>query len=427
MEGAEAGCPPASVLRVSSSRGLTGGAVGTDNRATMPRGGQLARQWRLLQLLDRPQGVTVEDAAQALDCAVRTIWRDLRVLQDAGFPIYDERAADGRRGLWRVEEGFKAKLPLKLTLSEVAALVMSRELLAPLGGSLLGPAVATAFERIVGVLSRDALGLLERMRQTIGVRAVGAKLQLPAAEHLPAIQAALLERRSLRMRYHSFERDAETERDVDPYHLTHFNGGLYLVGHCHLRNAVRVFAVERVRGVKPLQRRFEVPAGFDAKEYLDRAWGIIQGELATVRVVFSPRVARYIKERFWHPTQRMRDLPDGRVELTLRVADTLEVRRWVLGYGADAEVVEPERLRAAVRREAEALVATLGVPRRPLARAERAPVGEGRPASAARSEGPGDGAAASGSAAAGEGRRRGSPGRSPAPGPPDGAQRGGGG
>jgi predicted DNA-binding transcriptional regulator YafY len=333
----------------------------------MPRGAQLARQWRLLQLLDRPQGVTVEDAAEALDCAVRTIWRDLRVLEHAGFPIYDERAPDGRRGLWRVEDRFRSKLPVKLTLSEVAALVMSRELLAPLGVSVLGPAVATAFEKIAEALSRDAVGLLERMRETIGVRAVGAKLHVPAADHLPPIQTGLLEHRTLRMRYYSFQRDAETERDVDPYHLTHFNGGLYLVGYCHLREAVRVFAVERIRAIDVLRRRFDRPAGFDAKEYLDKAWGILQGDLITVRVVFSEKAARYIREHLWHPSQRFRDLPDGRLEMTLRVADGLELRRWIFGYGIEAEVLEPEALREALQAEAASLAERLVPRRRPLA------------------------------------------------------------
>jgi predicted DNA-binding transcriptional regulator YafY len=339
----------------------------------MPRGAQLARQWQLLQLLDRPQGVTVEDAAQALGCTARTVWRDLRVLEDGGLPIYDERAPDGRRGLWRVEDSFRAKLPLKLTLSEIAALVMSREFLAPVGASILGSAVATAFDKITRVLSRDAMALLERMRDTIGVRETGAKLQLPAAGHMPAIQTGLVERRALRMRYYSFQRDAETEREVDPYYLTHFGGGLYLVGYCHFREAVRVFAVERVRAVEVLRRRFEIPAGFDPREYLDKAWGILQGDLVTVRVVFSPRVGRYIKERLWHSSQRVRDLPDGRVEMTLRVADTLEVRRWVLGYGVDAEILEPEALRAAMREQALALASRLGPLRRPLAPARPRP------------------------------------------------------
>lgn len=60
----------------------------------MPRGDQLSRQWRLLQLIDRPQGITVDDAARDLAVTIHTIWRDLGALQTAGFPLYTERAAD---------------------------------------------------------------------------------------------------------------------------------------------------------------------------------------------------------------------------------------------------------------------------------------------------------------------------------------------
>ncbi len=333
----------------------------------MPRGNQLARQWRLLQLLDRPAGVTVADAARELDCVVRTVWRDLRVLEDAGFPIYDEKAPDGQQGLWKVQEDFKQKLPLKLSLAELAALLMSRELLAPAGASVLGPAVTSAFDKITGVLSRDALQMIDRMRDTVGVRAFGAKLQLPATEHLPAIQDALVEHRGLRLQYYSFQRDEETKREVDPYHLTYFNGGLYLVGYCHLRRAIRVFAMERIRGLAVLSRRFTLPATFDPEKYLAGALGIISGDLVTVKVVFAKKLARYIRERLWHPSQKFRDLTDGRLELTLHVADTLEVRRWILGYGVQAEVIEPAGMREALRQEAEALAERLTPKRKPLA------------------------------------------------------------
>ena len=126
------------------------------------RGDQLSRQWRLLQLIDRPAGITVDDAVSELDCHRRTIRLDLRVLQDAGFPLYDEKAADGYRALWRLSPEFRANLPLKLTLAEIAALVMSRDLLAPLGASALGPSVAGAFEKIGRVRSKDAVQLLDR-------------------------------------------------------------------------------------------------------------------------------------------------------------------------------------------------------------------------------------------------------------------------
>lgn len=330
----------------------------------MPRGHQLARQWRLLQLIDRPAGVSVDDAAGELDCAVRTIWRDLQVLETAGFPIYCEKAADGPRNIWRIDEGFRARLPLKLTLAELAAILMSRELLSPVGASVLGPSVSSAFDKIAGVLSKDAMALLDRMRATIGVRTLGAKLQQPIADYLPTIQTALLERRTLGLRYYSLSRDEETRRSVDPYHLTYFDGGLYLVGYCHLRKEIRVFAVERIRTVDLQRGHFSVPADFNAAGYLNQAWGIVHGTLVTVKVVFARGLAPYIADRLWHPTQKLRTLGDGRLEVTLRVADTLEVRRWILGYGMQAEVVEPHSLREALRREAEGLVRTL-TPRRP--------------------------------------------------------------
>jgi predicted DNA-binding transcriptional regulator YafY len=326
----------------------------------MPRGNQLTRQWRLFDLLDRPAGVSVGEAADRLECAARTIWRDLRVLEDAGFPIYSDERGDGRRSIWKVSDAFRRRLPLKLSLAEVAALLMGRELLRPAAAGPLGPAIASAIDKIAGLLSRDALALIDQMRAVVGVRALGGKLQAPAAEHLSAIQTGLVERRRLRLRYAAMHRGEVTEREVDPYHLTLHDGGLYLIAHCHLRCAPRIFAVERIRDVAVRPTRFAAPARFDAEEFFAGAWGLIRGDVVTVKVVFARPLARYIRERLWHPSQRLRDLGDGRVELTLRVADTLEVRRWILGFGREAEVVEPAALREAIRQEAEAVAQALG-------------------------------------------------------------------
>src|SRR6202011_3371560 len=102
----------------------------------------------------------------------------------------------------------------------------------------------------------------DQMRETIGVRAVGAKLQAPAAEHVALIQNALLERRRLDMRYYSMSRDEENRRQVDPYHLTVFDWGFYLVGYCHWRKTERIFAVERIRELRVLSTSFTVRPGF---------------------------------------------------------------------------------------------------------------------------------------------------------------------
>ncbi len=331
----------------------------------MPRGDQLARQWRLLQFLGRPEGVAVEDASHRLGCTVRTVWRDLGVLQEAGFPIYDER--DGRRGLWKIERAFLDRLPIPFSLPEVVALLASRDLLDPGGAGAFGPAVASAFAKIEALMTPRALALVEQMRRSVGTRAIGAKLQLGAGEHLEEIHRALAARRTLRLRYYSLSRDAETDRRVDPYHVTLFSGGLYLVGYCHLRREVRIFAVERIRAVSALEETFAMPADFDAQAYLRGAWGIVRGDLITVRAVFARAVAPHIRGRLWHASQELRELPGGRLEMRLTVADTLEVRRWLLGFGAGVEVLAPAALREAIRREAEAVA--LASARKPPARA----------------------------------------------------------
>lgn len=133
------------------------------------------------------------------------------------------------------------------------------------------------------------------------------------------------------------------DRRVDPYHLTFYCGGLYLVGYCHLRREVRIFAVERVRPVTALRDTFVMPAAFDAEAYLRGAWGIVRGDLIAVRAVFSRTVAPHVRGRLWHASQELRELPGGRLELRLTVADTLEVRRWLMGFGAEVEVLAPAR------------------------------------------------------------------------------------
>src|SRR5258705_8546303 len=103
-----------------------------------------------------------------------------------------------------------------------------------------------------------------------------------------------------------------------------------------------------MRAVELTRARFEVPSDFNVERYLEGAWGILRGDLVTVRVVFARSLAPYISERLWHPSQKLRQLLDGRVEMTLLVADTLEVRRWILGFGVEAGVLAPEALREAL-------------------------------------------------------------------------------
>jgi proteasome accessory factor B len=153
----------------------------------------------------------------------------------------------------------------------------------------------------------------------------------------------------------------ENQRVLHPYTLATFRQGLYLFALDTEANQVKTFAVERF--VDVMRRRnehFQVPAGWRPEAHLAHAFGIISGAPEDVAVAFAERRTAFVRERTWHPTQTFRTLPDGRLELRMSVAATVELEAWVLGFGSDAEVLSPPSLRRTVAASLRAAAARYG-------------------------------------------------------------------
>ena len=139
---------------------------------------------------------------------------------------------------------------------------------------------------------------------------------------------------------------------VDPYHLHNIHGDWYLIAYCHTRHEPRDFLASRIKGYKPLISTFQVELGFSLDAYLESGF---LAERSTspedVVVKFDEYQARWIRERQWHASQQIEELPSGELILRLRVGGLGEVKRWVMSYGSHAEVFEPESLRRDVEDE----------------------------------------------------------------------------
>ena len=112
-------------------------------------------------------------------------------------------------------------------------------------------------------------------------------------------------------------------------------------------------AVERVQAIEVGEETFDVPTDQSVQTRLEESFGITHEEPMDVEVRFTARQAPYIRERVWHPTQRIEELDDGRVVLRFRAGGFYEIKSWVLSFGAAAEVLAPKELRAGVREEME--------------------------------------------------------------------------
>jgi predicted DNA-binding transcriptional regulator YafY len=155
------------------------------------------------------------------------------------------------------------------------------------------------------------------------------------------------------MRYRTGRTGSVANRDLDPYRVWYRSGGLYVVGLDHKSGEIRTFAVDRIRELEIADECFEVPDSFDFDTYIGSSFGVIADQAVRVRILFEPDWVTYVEERNWHESQSFKKAPGGKIELSMDVGSTPDLRGWILSFGSGAEVLEPENLRAEVARELE--------------------------------------------------------------------------
>ena len=141
-------------------------------------------------------------------------------------------------------------------------------------------------------------------------------------------------------------------RAVRPYHAISFKAEWYLLGHCEYMKSLRIFAMSRISKVKVTDDYFFIPDDFDFKTLAGSHFGIMFGkEEYRVRILFNRSAAPYARERQWHPTQEVEDQDDGSIILSFTTNHLFEVKRWVLSWGSDAQVLAPPELVEQVKAE----------------------------------------------------------------------------
>jgi proteasome accessory factor C len=303
-------------------------------------------------LADRRTPIPLKELTERLECSEATVFRLIAALKDyLGAPLEYDRELGGYK-YERAQDGRVYELPgLWFSSKELQALVVLQTLLKGLGPGLL--------EEYLSPVSGRLNELIEHKR--LSLTAVGSRIRLLslAARSLgisfKTVASATLQRRKLKIRYHSRSRDELTERIVSPQQLAHYRDNWYLDAWDELRSALRSFSIDRIRAAVELpQTAVDIPATELEKHYAS-AYGIFAGTANKTAVPrFSPQRARWIADERWHPEQAGQFLTDGCYELRFPYRDSRELVMDILRYGADVEVVAPEALRADVRRSLQA-------------------------------------------------------------------------
>ena len=291
--------------------------------------------------------------ARELEVSARTIKRDVEFMRhELGAEIVWEPSTQ----TYFYERPCELLPLLRLDATEALALVLAGHTFSAWRGSPLGRALTAALGKIVGVIggaiSLPAAEVSDLVFQPVEGPEVDAETHFFA----PALEA-IRRRRELRIRYRKPGAKADESRSIHPLHLAFLDHRWVLVAHDPARRAPRNFLLARIRGAAA-GAPFEPPAGFDLSTYLRGSLGRFAGEKEIeVRLVFDLAVAPYVRERPWHASQTLTELPGGGVEATLRLNNLIDVQRRILACGSHAEVLAPPALRATVRAESAAMAA----------------------------------------------------------------------
>ena len=215
-------------------------------------------------------------------------------------------------------------------------------------------------QKIGATLPAESHRFMRDLEGAIAVSTFGWKDYSHSREIIDKLTKALLHRYTVCLEHTTVGYDEPVSRDVDPYKLWYVNNGLYLVGCDHRSEDLRIFAVERITSVSLTNRRFQIPSSFNFDKFSESAFGMIGGEAQEVEIRFSKQQAPYIRERIWHPSQSVATERNGRIVLRLKVADLGEVKRWLIGFGAEALVLKPSSLRREIAAECARIIRRRG-------------------------------------------------------------------
>jgi predicted DNA-binding transcriptional regulator YafY len=302
-----------------------------------------ARLLKLQMLLSQhTQGIDLTEIASKCAVSERTVFRDLKTLEyELGIPLWFNK------GKYGVSEGHFLS-PIVFSTEEAVNIFLAARLLQNVSYQN-NPSIASTFMKlntIVPPLLRQKIqNTLEYMKK------------LPINERkldvFNKLTHAWLTQHVVTIRYLDLYDQAPVMHTIEPYFiepsiLGHSN---YVIAYCRDLKKISVFKMDGfIGGVMVGAETYVIPEDFDATDYISSQWDIFVNQaLETVKLRFNKKMVNRIIETTWHPSQTIEVQPDGSIIVTFKVRDVAYFRSFILGFGDDVEVLEPETLREQVK------------------------------------------------------------------------------
>jgi predicted DNA-binding transcriptional regulator YafY len=304
---------------------------------------RMARTLGILRLIQSRGRWNAQGIADEVGCTVRTVYRDLKVLEFAGVPWYFDKI----EGCYRVRPDYRFPVP-SLTEEEALGQALATAITKAPGLDVGGGAAPTT--RKLAVTSPESLRqFMADAEQLVCV------MDLKLADHsrhqevIKTIQFALMQRKLVAGQYESPYEPRPVTLRLHPIRLCLIKSAWYLIARPTDSLEPQTYRVARFKTLRMVDMPARVPVEFDLREYFGNAWAVFRGDRSyEVEIRFTPEAARVVTETVWHHTQKCKSHPDGGVTLSFRVDGLEEIGNWVLSWAGRCKVLQPKELRELV-------------------------------------------------------------------------------
>lgn len=302
----------------------------------------------MVMFLQGRRVVRAEELSRHFEVTVRTIYRDVSALSEAGVPVVGEAGVG-----YSLVQGYHLP-PVMFTADEAMALFLGAEMVKRFSDASLVAPMDSSLLKIRSVLPRERQDELDRLARATAIQGAARIAPGFGQRTLLPIQQATVGRRVLRLTYRARAKEEDTVRDVEPLGVSYHTDAWYLVAWCRLRTDYRSFKLERIRGLEVRAERFAPRPEFSLEKFLDKQ--MADGERFTATVWFTRDAAERARRENSVTITGEHEAREG-WELELQTFSLEWLAGWILAYGANAEAVSPPRLRTLVRTLAQKVAA----------------------------------------------------------------------
>jgi len=312
----------------------------------------LERMLRIHQEIKSGKFPNASQLAAELEVSTKSIHRDVDFMRDRmGLPV----EYDSRRYGYHYTQEVSSFPTVQISEGELFAMLVAEKALQQYRGTSFERPLMSAFSKLAAGLPDSVSIHLSDWEQTVSFRT--SAQPVVNLENFELLAKAAAERQQLELAYRKPGQQKTESRIVDPYHLANINGEWFLFAYCHLRKDIRTFVPARILEVKQTGKTFSRPQKFSLEKRLRDSFGVVSGEGDyDVVIRFNELVADHIREKRWHPSQQLVELPDGGVELRLKLSSLTEIQRWILSWSGGARAMAPPELKESIREAARSIL-----------------------------------------------------------------------